>query len=258
MDSKTSPPQCRRDAILEQRDRLFQTPGLQSSRSLRKLLEFLLDKTLSEVEPNLKEYVIAVEVFDRSHSFDPKLDPIVRVHASRLRSKLRTYFSTAGAHDPILISLPERGYCPVIQMRRAEAGHQAIHVVGNEHQTLNTVVVRPFAALGPGLNLRHFSQGLTDEIVSVITHYAGLRVVEFWASSIIDQQASGVAILQGRIRQSDQQLRICTQLIDPSDHAYLWSQSFTRRAVNSVAVQRNLARSIMQEITKAFGLQLPS
>jgi Tol biopolymer transport system component len=62
----------------------------------------------------LKETTIAVEVFNRAADYDPKSDPIVRVHARRVREKLALYYRTAGVEDPIKIDLPKGGYVPLI------------------------------------------------------------------------------------------------------------------------------------------------
>ena len=43
--------------------------------ALANLLRFTVERTLKGDNDRLKEYVIATEVFSRSDSFDPKLDP---------------------------------------------------------------------------------------------------------------------------------------------------------------------------------------
>ncbi len=50
-------------------------------------------------------------------SFDPQIDTIVRGEARRLRSKLRQYFDTHGAADPILIEVPKGAYVAVFRER---------------------------------------------------------------------------------------------------------------------------------------------
>src|SRR5262249_32660326 len=57
----------------------------------------------------LKESVVGVSVFDREPGYDPKVDPIVRVHACRLREKLDAFYSSGGSHD-IVIQIPKGGY----------------------------------------------------------------------------------------------------------------------------------------------------
>ena len=48
-------------------------------------------------------YTIGVEVLRRDIKFDPQLDPIVRVEATRLRRAIERYYSGPGADDPLTI-----------------------------------------------------------------------------------------------------------------------------------------------------------
>ena len=41
---------------------------------------------------SVKGYDVALEVFGRPETFDPTVDPVVRVEAGRLREKLREYY----------------------------------------------------------------------------------------------------------------------------------------------------------------------
>ena len=50
--------------------------------------------------------------------FDPQLDPIVRVKATRLRRTIDRYYAGAGSDDPIRISLPRGSYAPTFSRPR--------------------------------------------------------------------------------------------------------------------------------------------
>jgi Tol biopolymer transport system component len=80
----------------------------------RQFLEFCISRAMRGEANQLKETTIAVEVFLRPADYDPKIDPIVRVHARRLREKLELYYRTTGADDPIKIEIPKGGYVPQI------------------------------------------------------------------------------------------------------------------------------------------------
>ena len=84
---------------------------------LMQLLNFVVDSTLKGEAMHLKETTIGVAVFGRSPDYDPKVDTIVRSQAWRLRSKLRKYYTSEGAADPIIIEIPIGHYVPVFHVR---------------------------------------------------------------------------------------------------------------------------------------------
>jgi TolB-like protein len=84
---------------------------------LSRFLRFIVERTLDGTGGEVKEYVLGVEVFDRTEAFDPRLDTIVRVEARRLRARLADYYRDEGASDPLLIELPKGAYVPSFARR---------------------------------------------------------------------------------------------------------------------------------------------
>jgi Tfp pilus assembly protein PilF len=60
----------------------------------------------------IKEIQVAMAVFDKDASFEPRLDPIVRVEAGRLRLRLLEYYAKAADEESIIIEIPRGGYIP--------------------------------------------------------------------------------------------------------------------------------------------------
>ena len=89
---------------------------MQASRSfasapvLRRLLGYLVERSLDGEREGPKEYTLGVEVFERGESFDPRTDTIVRVQARRLRARLDEYYADEGRADPLVIDLPKGRY----------------------------------------------------------------------------------------------------------------------------------------------------
>lgn len=100
------------ERVREQLKRLLSSRSFADAERGSRFLRFVVDATLEGRTGEIKESVIGVEVLGRSPSFDPKTDPIVRVEAGRLRSRLNTYYQNEGKADPVLISLPKGGYVP--------------------------------------------------------------------------------------------------------------------------------------------------
>src|SRR5271166_3545907 len=66
-----------RSLVEEELQRLIESPGLQHAESLCLLLRYLVEHALDKPQEHVKEYQIAVDVFGRSESFDPRLDSTI-------------------------------------------------------------------------------------------------------------------------------------------------------------------------------------
>jgi hypothetical protein len=104
-------------------DKAVASPQLDSCPSLCRFLRYVVEETLAGRGPNIKEYTLGLEVFHRGESFDPRLDPIVRVQARNLRIRLGRYYAGPGAGQPLRIELPKRTYVPVFHDARRDEVH---------------------------------------------------------------------------------------------------------------------------------------
>jgi hypothetical protein len=102
------------DAVRAHLAKILESGGFVKADRLCRFLRFTVEAKLSGEEGQIKEYVLGREVFDRNGSYDPRLDPIVRVEARRLRTKLEEYYSAAGRADTLRIEFPKGSYVPVI------------------------------------------------------------------------------------------------------------------------------------------------
>jgi tetratricopeptide (TPR) repeat protein len=100
-------------SVYDQLARITNSPPLVSSPSLCRFLRYVVEETLAGRASGIKEQVLGLEVFDRGEGFNPRLDPIVRVQARNLRSRIAKYYEGPGAMDPIRIELPKGTYIPV-------------------------------------------------------------------------------------------------------------------------------------------------
>jgi TolB-like protein/Tfp pilus assembly protein PilF len=115
-------------AIREQLDRILKSGPFLPSERRQRFLKYLVDETLAGRGTRLKAYAVALAVFDRPESFDPGLDPLVRIEAGRLRDKLREYYDGDGRDDCVRIELPKGGYTLKIEIRPAATRDRAPHL----------------------------------------------------------------------------------------------------------------------------------
>src|SRR5215831_162413 len=113
------------EAIQAELERILASKCFRNSTRVSRFLRFAVETRLRAQGEPIKEYLIGVEVFGRDDSYDPRLDPVVRVEAGRLRSKLAEYYRTQGQDDPLVIDLPKGTYVPIFSARKPtiEIGH---------------------------------------------------------------------------------------------------------------------------------------
>ena len=80
------------EIVRAQVEKILSSRGFARSGRLSRFLKFAVEQTLAGRSENVKEQSIGLEVFDRKTDYDPRIDPIVRVEARRLRAKLKASF----------------------------------------------------------------------------------------------------------------------------------------------------------------------
>ena len=100
-------------AVRAQMEKVIAAAGLRDSLLLQRFLRYAVEHTLAGHGGQLKEFRLGVDVFDRDTSYDPRLDPVVRMTARRLRQKLDEYYARDGRQDPLRIEIPKGGYAAV-------------------------------------------------------------------------------------------------------------------------------------------------
>jgi hypothetical protein len=105
---------------IDQLERILNSAQLVTSPSLSRFLRYIVEETLAGRSAEIREYTLGVHVFDRGEDFNPRLDPIVRVQARNLRSRVAKYYEGSGADDPIRIELPKGTYVPIFHRTGVE------------------------------------------------------------------------------------------------------------------------------------------
>lgn len=102
--------------------RILGNQGFAQTHRIRRFLEYVVNAVAAGGSDQVKEYAIGVEVFGRRQNLDPRVDPIVRVQAAKLRWKLIEYYASDGANNTIIIAIPKRRYTAVVETAAAEIG----------------------------------------------------------------------------------------------------------------------------------------
>ena len=97
------------NTIKKELELIFLTPQFVNSEKEKKLLDYLVKKTMDK--EYIKEAHVAIDVFKKDGDFDPSLDSTVRVYIGKLRNKLeKFYLSDDSQNSSIVISIPKGHY----------------------------------------------------------------------------------------------------------------------------------------------------
>jgi serine/threonine-protein kinase len=118
-----------------------------------------------------------------------------------------------------------------------------------------SVGVLPFANLSDDKSNEYFSEGVTEEITTVLGKLPGLRVAAespsaSTAKSAPDPRGVGKAlgvetVLTGSVQRAGDRVRISAQLVKVADGFQIWSDRYDRRLQDVFAVQDEIARAIV-------------
>ena len=119
---------------------------------------------------------------------------------------------------------------------------------------VTAVAVLPFVNMSADPENEFFSDGMTEELINVLTRVPGLRVASRTSAFAykgrdmdvreIGRSLNVTAVLEGSVRRSGNRLRVTAQLIDTADGYHLWSQTYDRQMADVFEVQDELSRSI--------------
>jgi adenylate cyclase len=113
------------------------------------------------------------------------------------------------------------------------------------------LAVLPLVNISPDPNDEYFADGLTEELISVLSQIRGLRVIARTSVSQYKGSAKPIAqigselgvssVLEGSVRKAHDQLRISVQLIDVRTQEHRWSMTYDRKLENVFAIQADVA-----------------
>lgn len=248
-------------------DNILSSSLFSGSPRQQRFLNFLVTKTLDGEANHLKGYTIAVEVFDRPGDFDPSVDSIVRVEATRLRNKLREYYAESGHADEVHIDFPKGGYHLEMSFRDAVSDGHAIVNKPALIEDRPSLVVLPFANIGSDKSREYFADGVTDALISMLSRLSGLFIISRQSSfayrgtmkSSLEIAAElGVRfLLEGSVQHAGNQIRVAAQLIDAIDGGHIWSDRYDRELKDIFSLQDDLTQRIVHTLQiKLAGAEL--
>jgi serine/threonine-protein kinase len=261
--------------------RILASPGFSRSERLCSFLKFVIERKLEGKLTDLKESVIGIEVFGREPGYDTHLDPVVRMEASKLRTRLSEYYAGPGAADAVRIEIPKGGYVPQWQISTVENSPQrrrlwpvaavvllilvagAAVIIGTRPGAKPTIAVLPFLNLSSDSDNEYFSTGLADEITGLLSRADGVDVIARTSSfalkdSRLDARKIGkmlnaTVLVEGSVQKTSDRMKVIIKIIRAGDGKQLLAKTYEREAKDVFATQEEIAAAIVGELRLKLG-----
>ena len=122
----------------------------------------------------------------------------------------------------------------------------------------NSIAVLAFANMSPDADQEFFSDGISEELLSLLAKVPELQVISRTSAFSFkdkDVKLSDVArelnvahILEGSIRWAGDRLRITAQLIDTQSDSHLWSETYDRTLDDIFVIQDEIAAAVVDKL----------
>ena len=176
-DLSIDPESCSPEEVRAELRRVVESPQFDCSERNRRFLEYVVEEALSGRADRIKGYSIATTVFGRDVSFDPQLDPVVRMEARRLRRSLERFYLTDGKNSGIKIEMPKGSYVPLFQNvltlksslehagRKNASGELALRELGS------SILVTEFEVEGEQPGFLNFNNGFALQLIVGLSRF---------------------------------------------------------------------------------------
>ncbi len=121
-----------------------------------------------------------------------------------------------------------------------------------------SIIVLPFENLSPDPEQEYFSDGLTDEVISDLSHIPDLLVISRSSAmtfkgnrNTIKEIADKVNVryvLEGSVRKSTDNIRIIAQLIDSANDSHIWAEKYSGKLEDVFDIQEKVSESIVNAL----------
>jgi len=121
-----------------------------------------------------------------------------------------------------------------------------------------SIAVLPFVNLSSDKEQEYFSDGISEELLNLLTKIPELRVISRTSAfsykgkgieiPMIAEQLNVAYVLEGSVRKSGNQVRISAQLIEARTDTHLWSESYERTLDDIFATQDEIAAKVVEKL----------
>ena len=120
------------------------------------------------------------------------------------------------------------------------------------------LAVLPLSNISPDPKDAYFADGMTEELITVLSQVQGLRVIARTSVDRYSKRDKGVAqiarelrvgsVMEGSVRMAGDRIRVTVQLISGKSEEHLWSENYDRRLDDIFTIQTEIAKQVAKSL----------
>jgi adenylate cyclase len=145
------------------------------------------------------------------------------------------------------------------KITEVQQAHQAGRTAGLvESYGDNSIAVLPFVNMSSDVEQEYFSDGISEELLNLLTKVNGLRVISRTSAFSykgsdkttpqIADELNVAHVLEGSVRKAGDRIRLTVQLIEASSDTHLWSEIYDRELKDIFAIQDEVAALVVEQL----------
>jgi TolB-like protein len=164
-------------------------------------------------------------------------------------SRLRDALGDSADSPSFIETIPKRGYRFVVPIAKRPA-----------------VAAMPFVNQTADAKDEYFSDGLTDELIRVLSRIDGLRVTarsvvfrfkgQPWDARQVGRELGVEAVLEGSVWRSEDRIRITVNLVGVRDGFNLWAQRFDSKLGDLFGIQDEVCAAVAEALHVRLAVQV--
>ena len=181
---------------------------------------------------------------------------------SRCVSLLRKHLGDDSRNPRYIETIPKKGYRLIAAFSDLESDEVEREIPTQRSPVYESIAVLPFANLSDDSEYEYFSDGMAEELLTLLAKVSELKVAArtsafYFKDQNVDIRLIGErlgvdAVLMGSVRHTGNQIRVSSQLLDTTTGYHIWSEIYEKPIADFFALQIELSGAIVNALRSAI------
>lgn len=181
---------------------------------------------------------------------------------SRCVSLLRKHLADDSRKPRYIETVPKKGYRLIATVSVLDTEEVERERLTHRSPVYESIAVLPFTNLSDDSHFAYFSDGMVEELLTLLAKTSELKVAARTSAFYFKDQNVDIrfigdrlgvdAVLAGSVRHTGSQIRVSTQLLDTTTGYHIWSEIYEKPIADFFTLQIELSGAIVNALRSAI------